>query len=141
LEWVSASEGGKWAALSREMTEEVRRLGPSPFRVASNRRKTEAAIDAFKDQRLRWVVGRSQIRVEIDENKYRQTVDSIMQVEIERHLITRALKENGPLTAEGVAKLTGLQPSKIVQHLIALRRDALIAEAGEKDGQYLYQLA
>ena len=141
LEWVSASEGGKWAALSREMTEEVRRLGPSPFRVASNRRRTEAAIDAFKDQRLRWVVGRSQIRVEIDENKYRQTVDSIMQVEIERHLITRALKENGPLTAEGIAKLTGLQPSKIVQHLIALRRDALIAEAGEKEGQYLYQLA
>jgi len=36
LEWVSASEGGKWAALVREMTEQIKRLGPSPFRVSSN---------------------------------------------------------------------------------------------------------
>lgn len=33
LEWISASEGGKFAALVREMIEEVKRLGPSPFRV------------------------------------------------------------------------------------------------------------
>jgi F420-non-reducing hydrogenase iron-sulfur subunit len=32
LEWVSASEGGKFAALIREMTEQVKQLGPSPFR-------------------------------------------------------------------------------------------------------------
>jgi F420-non-reducing hydrogenase iron-sulfur subunit len=35
LEWVSASEGGKFAALVREMTEQVKRLGPSPFRIAN----------------------------------------------------------------------------------------------------------
>nr|MDO8133820.1 hydrogenase iron-sulfur subunit [Candidatus Njordarchaeum guaymaensis] len=33
LEWISASEGGKFAALVREMTEQVRQLGPSPFRL------------------------------------------------------------------------------------------------------------
>lgn len=33
LEWISASEGGKFAALIREMKEEVKRLGPSPLRV------------------------------------------------------------------------------------------------------------
>jgi len=32
LEWISASEGAKFAALAREMTEEIRRLGPSPLR-------------------------------------------------------------------------------------------------------------
>ncbi len=140
LEWISASEGGKWAALVREMTEEIRRLGPSPFRLTGDAKRTDAAIDAFKSQRLRWVVGRSQIRVEIDEDKYRQAVSSIMRVEIERNLITRALKEKGPLTAEELTQLTGLQPNKTVQHLIALRRDGRIGEAGEKDGQYLYQL-
>jgi F420-non-reducing hydrogenase iron-sulfur subunit len=36
LEWVSASEGGKWAALIREMTEQVKALGPSPFRATAN---------------------------------------------------------------------------------------------------------
>jgi coenzyme F420-reducing hydrogenase delta subunit len=141
LEWVSAAEGGKWAALAREMTEEIKQLGPSPFRSMLDTKKTDAAIDAFKSQRLRWIVGRSQIKVEIEEDKYRQTVDAIMEVEIDRHMITRALKEKGPLTGEELAKLTGLQPNKIVRCLIALRRDGVITEAGEKNNQYLYCLA
>jgi len=36
LEWVSASEGGKFAALIREVTEQVKQLGPSPFRTVPN---------------------------------------------------------------------------------------------------------
>jgi F420-non-reducing hydrogenase iron-sulfur subunit len=140
LEWISASEGGKWAALVREMTEEIKQLGPSPLRRLARDVKTDAAIDAFKSQRLRWIVGRSQTKIEIEEERYRQTADSIMLVEIERHMITRALQEKGPLTAEEIARLTGLQPNTTVRHLIALRRDGTINEAGEKSGQYLYQL-
>jgi len=103
------------------------------------KRKTDATIDAFKSQRLRWVVGRSQVKVEIEEAKYQQTVDSIMKDEVERHMIIGALKEKGPLTIEEIAQLTGLQQSKIVQHIIALRKNGLISEAGEKNRQYLYQ--
>ncbi|HUV63202.1 MAG TPA: hydrogenase iron-sulfur subunit [Sedimentisphaerales bacterium] len=33
LEWVSASEGPRFAELAREMTETVRALGPSPYKV------------------------------------------------------------------------------------------------------------
>ncbi len=33
LEWVSASEGGRFAQVVSEMTEEVRQLGPSPYRM------------------------------------------------------------------------------------------------------------
>ena len=36
LEWVSASEGGKFAALVREMREQIKQLGPSPFRIVNN---------------------------------------------------------------------------------------------------------
>jgi len=36
LEWVSASEGGKFAALVREMTAQIKQLGPSPFRFVRN---------------------------------------------------------------------------------------------------------
>jgi len=32
LEWVSASEGGKFARIVKEMIEDVRKLGPSPLR-------------------------------------------------------------------------------------------------------------
>ena len=103
------------------------------------KRKTDAAIDAFKSQRLRWVTGRSQIKVEIEEAKYKQTVDLIMQDELERHMITGALKEKGSLTVEEIAQLTGLHSSRIVQHIIALRKNGLVSEVGEKDRQYLYQ--
>jgi len=106
----------------------------------SLKRKTNAAIDAFKSQRLRWVMGRSQIKVEIDEERYRQMVDSIMQQEIERHMITGALKEKGPLTVEEISQLTALKPSKIIQHMIALRKNGVLTEVGEKNRQYLYQL-
>lgn len=33
LEWVSASEGMRFAEVMREFTEEVRKLGPSPYRM------------------------------------------------------------------------------------------------------------
>ncbi|MBC8218320.1 MAG: hydrogenase iron-sulfur subunit [Planctomycetes bacterium] len=33
LEWVSASEGPRFAKVIREMTESVRALGPSPYRA------------------------------------------------------------------------------------------------------------
>ena len=33
VEWVSASEGPRFAEVIREMTEEVRALGPSPYRT------------------------------------------------------------------------------------------------------------
>jgi len=103
-------------------------------------RKTNAAIEAFKSQRLRWVTGRSQIKVEIDEKRYREVVDSIMQEEIERQMIIGAIKERGPLTVEEISQLTYLQPSKIIQHIIALRRNGVIGEAGERNRQYLYRL-
>jgi F420-non-reducing hydrogenase iron-sulfur subunit len=33
LEWISASEGDKFAAVVRDMTEQIRKLGPSPVRM------------------------------------------------------------------------------------------------------------
>ena len=35
LEWISASEGGKFSALVREMTEQMKKLGPSPFKLTN----------------------------------------------------------------------------------------------------------
>ena len=43
FEHVSASEGAKWAKITKEFTEKVRRLGPSPLR--GNRKVTELYID------------------------------------------------------------------------------------------------
>jgi len=36
LEWISASEGGKFAALIRDMTRRVKELGPNPMKMFSH---------------------------------------------------------------------------------------------------------
>ena len=33
LEWVSASEGDRFAMVIKDMTEEIKKLGPSPLRA------------------------------------------------------------------------------------------------------------
>jgi F420-non-reducing hydrogenase iron-sulfur subunit len=37
LEWISASEGDKFAAVVRDMTERIRKLGPSPVKIPEAR--------------------------------------------------------------------------------------------------------
>lgn len=103
-------------------------------------RRTNAATEAFKTQRVRWVTGIAKIKVEIDEKKYKQIVDSIIQDEIERQMIIGAIKEKGSLTVEEISQMTSLDASRIMQHIIVLRKRGTIGEAGEKNRQYLYQL-
>jgi len=107
---------------------------------AALKRRTDATVAAFKGFRLRWVTGKAKIKIEIDEEKYQKAVDRIMKEEIERQMIIEAIKEKGPLTIEELSNITDLQPSSIVQHLIAMRKNGQITEADEKDRQYLYQL-
>jgi len=38
LEWVSASEGNRFAEVVKEFTEEIRALGPSPLKQVNGRR-------------------------------------------------------------------------------------------------------
>jgi len=40
LEWVSASEGGKFASLIADFTEELRRIGPNPMKVQADPKVT-----------------------------------------------------------------------------------------------------
>ena len=35
LEWISASEGDRFATVVKDMTEEIKKLGPSPLRAGS----------------------------------------------------------------------------------------------------------
>jgi F420-non-reducing hydrogenase iron-sulfur subunit len=37
LEWISASEGDKFAEVVRDMVEEIRNLGPNPVKIVETR--------------------------------------------------------------------------------------------------------
>ena len=103
-------------------------------------KRTEAAIEALKAQRLRWIMGISQVGIKIDEEKYHRVVDGIMKDEIERQMIIGAIKEKGPQTIKELSGLTGIPPDRMVRHMIALRKVGAITEAGEKEHGYLYAI-
>jgi Fic family protein len=102
-------------------------------------KKTDAAIEAFKTERLRWVMGLSQVGPKIDERKYREISGSIMKDEIERQLILNELKQRGPLTIKEISEITKILPKEILRHMIALRKAGVISEAGVKGDGYLYR--
>ena len=135
LEWISAGEGAKFTALVRNVSRKIKDLGPSPLK-----KTTDAAIEALKMQRLRWVMGISHVetKLKINEEKYRVVVDSVMNDEIERQMMIKAIKETGPLTIKEISKATEIPPSRILRHIIALRKAGTISEVGEKEHGYLY---
>ena len=102
-------------------------------------RKTDAAIEAFKSERLRWVVGISQVGPKVDEQKYKAVSAKIMKDEIERQMIIGEIKEKGPQTIKELAENTMIIPKELLRHIIALRKAGAISEAGEKEGGYLYK--
>ena len=114
-----------------------------PEKVKKLSRRTDAAIEALKTQRLRWVMGISQVetKLKIDEEKYRALVDNVMKDEIERQMMINAIKEKGPLTIKEISQATNIPSNRILRHIIALRKTGTISEVGEKEHGYLYAVA
>lgn len=103
-------------------------------------RKTDATIEAFKTERVRWVIGISQVGLKTDEKKYRFISRKIMQDEMERQMIMGEIKQRGALTIKELSEATKISPKSILGHLIALRKKGAVSETGEKDGGYLYKV-
>jgi len=102
-------------------------------------KKTDAAIEAFKTERLRWVLGISQVGPKVDEQKYKATSSKIMKDEIERQMIIGEIKEKGPQTIKEISEATKITPKEVLRHIIALRKIGAVSEAGEKGDGYLYK--
>lgn len=101
-------------------------------------KRTDAAIEALKAQRLRWVMGVSHVGIKIDDDRYRAVLDNIMKDEIERQMIISTIKERGPSTIKELSETTDISPDRILRHIIALRKAGTISEVGEKEHGYLY---
>jgi len=103
-------------------------------------KKTDATIEAFKTERLRWVLGISQVGPKIEAKKYRDITGTIMKDEMARQMIIGEIKERGPLTIKELSEATKIPPKQILRHILALRKQGIISEAGEKEDEYLYKV-
>jgi Fic family protein len=56
----------------------------------------------------------------------------------ERSLIVQEMKNRGSLTVEDLSKTVGIEKSKILKHLIAMRQFGKVQVVGERDNQLVY---
>ena len=59
----------------------------------------------------------------------------------ERSLIMEKIKNQGPSTIEELSKATGMEKSKLLRHLIAMRQFGKISVVGQRDNELVYGLS
>jgi len=137
LDWVSASEGQRFAQIVTEFTEKIRELGPSPVSGKMPNRKVlenlVAARNAAVDFRLRVLVGRERELTEkcnvYDEKMPQEEFDSLLSEVVEAefirqkiHLLTRFK----PLSVKALAEATGLDTAAVLRQIVDMRRRNMI---------------
>ena len=58
----------------------------------------------------------------------------------ERNLMIKEIKSQGPLTIEELSRTIGIEKSKLVKHIIAMRQFGKITVVGERNNQFVYDL-
>jgi hypothetical protein len=58
----------------------------------------------------------------------------------ERNLIIQGMKNQGSLTVEELSRTTGIEKSRLLKHLIAMRQFGKVVVVGERDNQLVYGL-
>lgn len=145
LEWVSASEGQRFAKIVTEFTENIKKLGPSPLSGGKANKKIlenlQAARNAANGFRLRVLVGRERELTEkcnvFDEKVSQEDFDSLLNEAVEaeyiRHKI-HLLTQTQPLSVKALAETVEMKPSAVLDEIVAMRRRNMIT-LDHVDGQ------
>ncbi len=137
LEWVSASEGARYASVITEFTEHIKSLGPSPAGGDNPDEqlleKLRAMEDAAGGDRMRALVGRER-KITEQENVYGEQVslekfneifDSAIIEEYERHRILISLEKDEKSIKDLAAELD-IDPSIVLKHMTKLKTRGLV---------------
>ncbi len=137
LEWVSASEGQRFAQIVTEFTEQIRKLGPSPLSGRTPTQKIldnlQAAKNAASDFRLRVLVGKERELTEksnvyeekISQEEFDSLLDEIVEAEFLRHKI-HLLTKNEPLSVKALAQAVKMKPADVLKQVVDMRRRNMI---------------
>lgn len=133
LDWVSASDGQRFATTMGKFTEQVRKLGPSPLSGDSpdpnlllNVRAARAAAEDF---RLRALVGKEEKVItegnvygdRLTQEEYDEKMAEAVESEFERHRIRLALLEE-PTSVKKLSEILGMEPRKVLRHIVVMRQ-------------------
>ena len=137
LDWVSASEGGRFAQIVSDFTEHIRKLGPSPVKNKKMKEEVMNNLNAIKstlcDRRLRALVARQrELTTEgnvygdvIPNEEFDDILDNAIENETIRHKILEKIKKEGKSVPD-IAKEINVEPHKVLQHIVTLRARGLV---------------
>ena len=137
LDWVSASEGNRFAKVVNEFTEKVRSLGPSPIKDKNQKveitEELRAIKSALSDVRLRALVARKRsITTEgnvyeeiVLEEEYNKLLDQAIIDEYLRNKILVKIRNKGKSVPE-IAKEINIKPNRVLEHIVYLKSRGLV---------------
>jgi F420-non-reducing hydrogenase iron-sulfur subunit len=151
LEWVSASEGQRFADVVRKFTDQIKTMGPNPVRIGENLNR-EILMDLITvretvcDEKLRTLIGKEEQLTEkgnvynekVSVEEYQLLMDDIINTVFVQKKILQLTKENA-LSIKELAVNIGLSPRETLQHVVVLRKNNLItiAEIDNTTPKYL----
>jgi F420-non-reducing hydrogenase iron-sulfur subunit len=138
LEWVSASEGNRFAEVVTEFTNSIKKLGPSP--VSGKKPdiilidKLNAILLAIGSYRMRALVGRERMITEhenvygdkVSSEKFNDIFDKAIHDEYLRHRILISLG-NDPKSVKDLAIELEAEASEILNHILILKGRSQVA--------------
>jgi F420-non-reducing hydrogenase iron-sulfur subunit len=129
LEWVSASEGQKFADIVAGFIAKIKDMGPNPAATDPNLRlNLRAAQEAAEEYRLRALVGKEE-KLEkkgnvygdkISQDELDRIMDEAVELEYTRNKIRLLLKE--PMSVKELALKLGMDSKAVLDHVVALRQ-------------------
>jgi len=137
LDWVSASEGSRFANLVNEFNAKITEIGPSPIKDKTKRKKLLDDFDAMKsvltDSRLRILVGREREIITkgnvyneiVPKAEYDKILDEAIYNEFVRYKILQKITNQGKSVPQ-ISKETQIEPNKVLNHIVTLRQRGLV---------------
>ena len=138
LEWVSASEGGRFAELVKEFTDQIKALGPSPLAGEKPDPNILGDLLAAKatagDFRLRVLVGREKGMIDdgnvygeaVSQEEFDEVMDEAIAAEYVRNKIYFMVKKE-PLSVKELSKRLDLDPRTVLRHIVVMRQRGWVA--------------
>ncbi len=147
LEWISASEGQRFANTVKEFTDQIRELGPMKGKDREKiSKELEAVCNTVSETRVRVIMGKEKELVE-EGNVYgeklpQEEFDSMMNDILENERIREKillLAKGKPLSVKEMAEKMKMPPNKVGGHVMWLRYKGKISLHSKKGRSPLYR--
>ncbi len=142
LDWVSAGEGQRFAALVSGFTGQIRSLGPLP--VTEETEGTLRAIQAsLEGEKIRWMAGKAPELLEkdnvygerTDPTRVKEVLEATVREELRKNRILRYL-ESGPMTAKEISGKLDISLKEALANLVSLVGEGRIGFDPSEESHY-----